>query len=161
MIDRQFNAETWRLWKRWAFLWQVPTQVAITTALAQGGALTPGGLLPSNPVAFDLPATRSGLVLPASGTLTITLPAIAAGRVGSITALGLDTGDQLNTRVTTRVNAIAVPPEVLTIGSIGTSLAPVPLGAPIRLSAGDVFSLFLENLSAADIQVQPRIIGTN
>jgi hypothetical protein len=142
-------------------MWQVPTQVAITTALAQGGALTPGGLLPSNPGAVDQPTLRNALTLPASGTLTITLPAIAAGRVGSITALGLDTSDVNNTRITTRVNGVAVPPEVAVIGPLGTALNPVLLGAPIRLAAGDVFSLFLENLSAADIQVGPRIIGTN
>lgn len=142
-------------------MWQVPTQVAITTALAQGGTLLPTGLPPSSPVPFDLPATRTGLTLPAGGTLTITLPAIAAGRQGTVTALGLDTSDAVNTRVTTRRNAVAIPPEVLTIGSIGTSLAPVPLATPITLAAGDVFSLFLENLSAADITVGPRIIGTN
>jgi hypothetical protein len=142
-------------------MWQVPTQVAVTSALAQGGTLLPTGLPPSSPVAFDQPATRAGLTLPAGGTLTITLPAIAAGRRGTITALGLDTGDVLNTRITTKVNGIAVPPEILAIGSIGTSLVPIALGTPINLAAGDVFSLFLENLSAADIQVQPRIIGTN
>ena len=142
-------------------MWQVPTQVAVTSALAQGGVLLPTGLPPASPVAFDQPATRSGLILPASGTLTITLPAIAAGRRGTVTALGLDSSDVLNTRITTRVNAVAVPPEILAIGSIGTSLAPVALATPINLAAGDVFSLFLENLSAADIQVQPRIIGTN
>jgi hypothetical protein len=142
-------------------MWQVPTQVAITTALAQGGALTPGGLLPSNPNAVDQPVNKEGLTLPANGTLTITLPAVPAGRVGSITALGLDSSDVNNTRVTTRVNGVAVPPIIQGIGPIGTSLQPTPLGAPIRLVAGDVFSLFLENLSAADIQVVPRIIGTN
>lgn len=141
-------------------MWQVPTQVAVTSALAQGGTLLPGGLPPASPVAMDQPATRQGLTLPASGTLTITLPAIAAGRQGTITALGLDTGDAANTRITTKVNGVAVPPEVNTIGSIGTSLAPVALATPINLAAGDVFSLFLENLSAADIVVQPRIIGT-
>ena len=142
-------------------MWQVPTQVAVTSALAQGGTLLPSGLPPASPVAMDLPASRIGLTLPASGTLTITLPAIAAGRRGTITALGLDTTDATNTRITTRVNGVAVPPEVLTVGSIGTSLAPVALATPINLAPGDVFDLFLENLSAADIFVGPRIIGTN
>lgn len=142
-------------------MWQVPTQVAVTAALAQGGVLLPTGLPPASPVAMDLPANRTGLTLPAGGTLTITLPAIAAGRAGTITALGLDTSDVPNTRITTRVNGVAVPPEILTVGSIGTSLEPVPLGTPINLAAGDVFDLFLENLSAADIFVGPRIIGTN
>lgn len=142
-------------------MWQVPTQVAITTALAQGGALTPGGLVPSNPNPVDQPVVKTGLILPASGTLTIILPAVPAGRVGQIISLGLDSSDVNNTRVTTRVNGVAVPPIIAGIGSIGTSLAPTPLGAPIRLAAGDVFSLFLENLSAVDIQVTPRILGTN
>lgn len=140
-------------------MWQVPTAVAITSALAQGGFFFGSGSPPPGAVPFDLPATRTGLVLPAAGSLIISIPAIPAGKRGMVTALALDTQDAANTRITTRVNGVAVAPEIAVIGSVGASLSPVLLPAPVILSPGDVFSYFLENIGAADIPVGPRIMG--
>lgn len=140
-------------------MWQVPTAAAVTAALAQGGFAFASGSPPPGALSFDQPTIRTGLILPAGGTLTITLPAVPAGKRGSVTALGLDTSDAANTRVTTRVNGIAVAPEVATVGPLGTALDPVALPAPILEFPGDVFSLFLENLSGANITVGPRILG--
>lgn len=140
-------------------MWQVPVAVAITSALAQGGFFFGTDTPPPGAVSFDEPATRTGLTLPAGGTLTITLPAIPASKRAVVTMLGLDSSDAANTRITTRVNGAAVAPEIAVIGSIGTTLAPITLPAPIPESAGDVFSLFLENLSAADISISARILG--
>ena len=142
-------------------MWQVPTQVALTTALAQGGVLVSGPLPPSNPQPFDQPTNRVAVVVPPGGNISVTLPAIAAGRTGSVTALGLDSSDVTNTRVTTRINGIAVPPEIAAIGAMGSANNPVTLGTPIRLAAGDVFSLFIEDTGGAGLTVQPRIIGFN
>lgn len=162
MTEKIFDPEAWKLWKRFAFLWVVPTQVAVTAALAQGGAFTNiPGVPPLGAAPFDQPTLRTGLVIPAGGTLAILLPAVGPAKRGAVTALGLDTSDVANTRYTTRVNGAAVAPEIAAIGPLGTGNLPVPLAAPILENPGDVFSLFIENLNGgAPITINAvRILG--
>lgn len=142
-------------------MYRVPTGVAVTTALAAGGALLTGapGVAPPGAIPLDQPTDRRTVAVAGGGSLTITLAAIPAGQHGSIVALGFTSSDFTNTRITTRVNGVSVPPEQSALGAQGTMQAPNTLGAPINLSPGDVFSVLMENLSGLNVDMAARIIG--
>jgi len=141
-------------------MYRVPTGVAVTMALAQGGALFGGGgLVPPNAIPLDEPVDRRLTTIAPGGSLTITLAAVPVGQVEQITALGATSSDFTALRTTTRVNGAAVPPLVLVLGALGTLQVPTPFAAPIVLGPGEVFSVLLENVGAANIDVAARILG--
>ena len=100
-------------------------------------------------MAIDLPVNRVPVAVAALGSLTITWPAIPAGQRGVVTAIGVSSDDFANTRITTRVNGVAVAPYILIIGTVGDLATPTSLAVPILLGTADVFSLLIENLDAA------------
>jgi hypothetical protein len=139
--------------------YNVPTTVAVTTALAAGSALFGGSVVPPNAVPVDLPVSRIPVSVAGGASLTITWPAIAASGQGQVTAIGISTSDAQNTRITTQIDGVAVPPYQATIGAIGSMDDPTLLSVPIRLAAGQVFSLLLENISGAAIDLAARTMG--
>jgi hypothetical protein len=141
-------------------MYNVPTGVAVTTALAAGGFLFGGGgAAPPGAIPIDQPTDRRTVAVAGGGSLTITLAAIPATQKGLIAALGFTSTDFTNTRITTRVNGVAVNPFIATLGAQGTLQAPTSLGAPIVLSPADVFSILMENLSGVNVDMAARIIG--
>jgi hypothetical protein len=141
-------------------MYRVPTAVAVTTALAAGGVLFgSGGASPPGAVPLDEPTDRRTTVIPGAGSLTVTLAAVPAGQREFITALGFTSSDFTSTRITTRVNGIAVPPLIAELGAQGTLQVPTPLAAPIILGPGDVFSILMENLSGVNVDMAARILG--
>lgn len=140
--------------------YNVPTMVAVTTALAAGGALFLGvGVAPPGAQAVDLPVSRIPQTVAGGGQLLITWPALGAAEFGVVTAMGLSTTDLANTRVTTRVNGVTVAPYNQVIGAIGTLDAPTPLPAPVELRPGDTFSVLMENLSGVNVDMIVRTQG--
>jgi hypothetical protein len=141
-------------------MYHVPTGVAVTTALAQGGVFFgAGGIAPPGAVPLDQPVDRRTVVVAGGGSLTVTLAAVPAGQRELITALGFTSSDFTQTRITTLVNGIAVPPLLAELGAQGTLQVPTPLAAPIILGPGDVFSILMENLSGVNVDMAARILG--
>lgn len=140
--------------------YRVPTMVAVTTALAAGGGLFLGvGIAPPGAVPIDQPVDVTPQSVAGGGQLLVTWPAMGAAEAGIVTTLGVDTADVANTRITTRVNGVAVPPYILHIGAIGTLQQPTPLPAPISLPALAVFSVLMENLSGVPVLMAARAQG--
>jgi hypothetical protein len=140
--------------------YNVPVTVAVTTALAAGGVLIGGDVPPPSAVPIDLPVDKTPQTVAIGGTLTITWPAMGASEFGMVTAIGITTTDAVNTRVTTRVDGVSVPPYQASIGAIGTMDNPTQLPVPIRLGPGQVFSFFMENINAgATVDMNARTQG--
>lgn len=139
--------------------YHVPSTVAVTTALAAGGVLIGSGSPPPSAVPIDLPVSRIATTVAGGGSLTITWPAMGASEFGAVTAIGVSSSDVANTRITTRVDGVSVPPLQAVIGPVGTMENPTLLPAPIRLGPAQVFSLFLENLSGVNVDIAARTLG--
>jgi hypothetical protein len=141
---------------RYAYLWQVPTAVAVTAALAQGGvdlgSSPPAGAPPFDELFFNVN-------VPAGTGVAFAIPAPAALHTSFVTTLGLDTADAVNTRFSSRINGAVVPPYNQETASPGPTAAPFTLPTPIVVPAGAVFDLFVENVSGADFLVSVRIAG--
>lgn len=151
-----FTGACFRTRKGFAFLWQVPTAVAVTAALAQGGAAL-GTSPPLGATLFDdLTFTT---IIPAGGSVAFPIAAPAALRTSFVTTLGLDTTDAPNTRFSSRIASVVVPPYNLETGSLGPTAAPFTLPTPIVVASGSVFDLLVGNVSGADITVNVRIAG--
>lgn len=139
--------------------YRVPTMVAVTTALAAGGALFSGSTPPPSAVPIDLPVNRIPATIAAGGSLTITWPAMGASELGQVTAIGVSTTDAVNTRITTRINGGAVPPLQAVIGAVGSLDNPTLLAVPVKLGPAQVFSLLMENIGAGNIDMAARTLG--
>lgn len=139
--------------------YRVPTMVAVTTALAAGGALFSGSTPPPSAVPLDLPVNRLPSTIAAGGSLTITWPAMGASELGQVTAIGVSTSDAVNTRITTRIDGAAVPPLQAVIGAVGSLDNPTLLAVPVKLGPTQVFSLLMENISAGNIDMAARTLG--
>ena len=139
--------------------YRVPVMVAVTTALASGGAVFDDDTPPPNAVPLDFPVNKIPQAIAAGGSLLITWPAMGASEFGLVTALGISTDDAANTRISTQIGGVAVPPLVQSFGAVGTMDNPTPIAVPIRLGPGQVFSLLMENVGAAPINMAARILG--
>lgn len=139
--------------------YRVPVMVAVTTALASGGAVFDANTPPPNAVPLDFPVNKIPQAIAPGGSLLITWPAMGASEFGLVTALGISSDDLTNTRITTQVGGVAVAPLVQSFGAVGTMDAPTPLPVPIRLGPGQVFSLLMENVGAAPINMAARTLG--
>jgi len=138
----------------------VPVNVAVTTALAAGGVLFGGGgAAPPGATPVDLPVNRVPVSVAAGGQLLITWPAVPANQQGLVTAIGVAAADFANARITTRVGGVAVAPLVQVFGAVGPLEAPTPLAVPIRMAAGQVFSLLIENVGGAPQDMAARTLG--
>lgn len=140
-------------------MYKVPTGVAVTMALTQGGTLFGSGAAPPGAIPIDQPVNRVPTAIAAGGSLTITLAAVPATQHQVITALAAAADDFSSLRLTTRINGVAVAPFILDVGTIGVLATPTPLGAPILCGPGDVFSMLLENIGAAPMNIAGRAIG--
>lgn len=139
--------------------YHVPVMVAVTTALASGGAIFDANTPPPNAVPLDFPVNKIPQSIAPAGSLLITWPAMGPSEVGQVTAAGISTSDAQNTRISTQVNGVAVPPLIASFGAVGTMDAPTLFGAPIRLGPGQVFSLLMENVGAVAIDMAARTLG--
>lgn len=139
--------------------YRVPVMVAVTTALASGGAVFDAGTPPPSAIPLDLPVNKIPASIAPAGSLLTTWPAMGPGEFGLVTALGISTSDAANTRISTRVDGVAVPPLIASFGAVGTLDAPTPLAVPIRLGPGQVFSLLMENVGAGAIDMAARTLG--
>lgn len=139
--------------------YRVPVMVAVTTALASGGAVFDANTPPPSAVPLDFPVNQIPQSIAPAGSLLITWPAMGASEFGLVTALGISTTDAANTRITTQIGGVAVPPLVAAFGAVGSLVAPTPLAVPIRLGPGQVFSLLMENVGAAAIDMAARTLG--
>lgn len=139
--------------------YHVPTMVAVTTALAAGGALFGGDTPPPGALGVDLPVDRTPQSVAGGGSYLVTWPAMGASEFGQVARIGISTSDAVNTRTTTRVDGVAVDPYQLTIGAIGTLDNPTPMANIINLKPGQVFSLLMENLSGVAVSMAARTMG--
>lgn len=139
--------------------YRVPAMVAVTTALASGGAVFDNDTPPPDAVPLDLPVDKLPQTIAPAGSHVVTWPAMGATEFGLVTALGISTTDAVNTRITTRVDGVAVPPLVASFGAVGTMDAPSPFAVPIRLGPGQVFSVLMENVGAAGVDMAARTLG--
>lgn len=139
--------------------YRVPVLVAVTTALASGGAVFDGGTPPPGAIPIDLPIDKLPQSIAPAAALTVTWPAMGATEFGLVTALGISTSDAVNTRITTQVDGVAVPPLIASFGAVGTLDNPTLLAVPVRLGPGQVFSLLMENISGAAIDMAARTLG--
>jgi hypothetical protein len=139
--------------------YRVPVMVAVTTALASGGAVFDANTPPPSAIPLDFPVNQLPQSIAGGGSLIITWPAMGASEFGLVTALGISTTDAVNTRITTRVDGIAVPPLVAAFGAVGSLTDPTPFPVPIRLGPGQVFSLLMENISGIAIDMAARSLG--
>lgn len=139
--------------------YRVPVMVAVTTALAAGGALFDANTPPPSAVPLDFPVDKLPQSIAAAGSLIITWPAMGASEFGLVTALGISTSDAVNTRITTRVDGVGVPPLIASLGAVGSMESPTPFAVPIRLGPGQVFSLLMENIGGLAIDMAARTLG--
>jgi hypothetical protein len=139
--------------------YHVPVMVAVTTALASGGAQFDADSPPPNAVPLDLPTDKLPQTIAPAGSHVVTWPAMGATEFGLVTALGISSDDLVNTRITTRIDGVAVPPLIASFGAVGTMDDPTILSVPIRLGPGQVFSLLMENVGAANILMAARTLG--
>lgn len=141
---------------RFAYLWQVPTAVAVTAALAQGG-MDLGSSPPSGSTPFD--ELFFNVNVPAGTGVAFAIPAPGASRTSFVTTVGIDTGDAVNTRFSSRINGAVVPPYNQETGSPGPTANPFTLPTPVVVTSGNVFDIFVENVSGVDFLVSVRIAG--
>lgn len=139
--------------------YHVPTMVAVTTALAAGGAVFGGETPPPGALGVDLPVDRTPQTIAGGGSYLVTWPAMGASEFGQVVRIGISTTDAVNTRTTTRVDGVAVDPYQLTIGAIGSLDDPTLMANVINLKGGQVFSLLMENLSGGNIDMAARTMG--
>lgn len=139
--------------------YRVPVMVAVTTALASGGAVFDGNTPPPNAVPLDFPVNKIPQTIAPGGSLLITWPAMGATEFGLVTALGISTDDAVNTRISTQIDGVAVAPLIASFGAVGTMDNPTPFAVPIRLGPGQVFSVFMENVGANPINMAARTLG--
>lgn len=139
--------------------YRVPVMVAVTTALAAGGAVFDANTPPPNAVPLDFPVNKIPTSIAPAGSLLITWPAMGASEFGLVTALGVSTTDAQNTRISTQVDGVAVAPLIASFGAVGPMDTPTPFAVPIRLGPGQVFSLLMENVGAVAIDMAARILG--
>lgn len=139
--------------------YRVPTMVAVTTALAAGGTLFDSDSPPPNAIPIDLPVNRVPAAVAGGGQLLITWPAMGVGELGQVAKIGVSTDDAANTRITTRVDGVAVAPYNAVFGAVGSMENPTALAVPIRLGPGQVFSLLLENISGVAVNIAGRTMG--
>lgn len=139
--------------------YRVPVMVAVTTALASGGAVFDADTPPPSAVPLDFPVNQIPQSVAPAGSLLVTWPAMGASEFGLVTALGISTTDAANTRISTQIDGVAVPPLVQSFGAVGSLVAPTPFAVPIRLGPGQVFSVLMENVGAVAIDMAARTLG--
>ncbi len=155
-------------------MWDTPPDVRVRPRLsppdfrreaAEGGPaeipvqFPPWLFPPSTAFAFDAPQNRIPVLIAAAGSLVVTLPRVPMGATGVVQRIGVSTGDAVNTRITTRINAAPVPPWGGIIGALSALEDPTPLPGPILIRGGDEFSVLLENIGGVGILMAARILG--
>lgn len=114
---------------------------------------------PANSFAFDQPSNRMPVVIPAGGSLVVTLPRVPLGSTGVVSRIGISTTSAADTRITTRINTNPVPPWGNVFGAVSALEDPTDLPAPILLRGSDEFSVLMENVGAVAVNMAARILG--
>lgn len=108
----------------------------------------------------DEPQSLVPAVIAPAGTAVFAWPIVPPGRVGVIDRIGVSSTDFSATTVfQTRTNAQPCPPWGARTGNPGQIFEPPKLAAPVTLSPGQLFDVFVTNGGAGAISVAVRILG--
>lgn len=108
----------------------------------------------------DEPQSLVPAAIAPGGSASFAWPVVPPGRIGVVDRIGVSSSDFTALTVfQTRSNAQPIAPWGARTGNPGTLQDPVKLAAPIILSPGQIFDIFVTNNGVGAITVAVRMLG--